>query len=62
VQIPNLPESARLDGGVVEAPNLLTVIPLVEEREMIHILDDRAKSGKHADATVLDLSLASPGN
>jgi hypothetical protein len=60
--MPDLPESAGLDSGVVEAPNLLAVVPLVEEGEMVHILDDGAKSGKHANAAVLDLSLTSPGN
>jgi hypothetical protein len=58
----DLPEGSRLDGSIVEAPHLLAVVPLVEEREVIHVLNNRSKGGKHADAAVLDLSLTSPHN
>eukprot|EP00961_Rhodomonas_salina_P255560 3453846-Rhodomonas_salina.1 len=56
----HLPHRARLDGGLVKAPHLLALVPLVHEREGVDILHDGAKRGKHADAAVLDLSLAGP--
>ncbi len=56
-----LPESTGLDGSIVETPHLLTLIPLVHEGESVQVLNNRAKSSKHADATVLHLSLTGPG-
>ena len=58
----HLPESAGLDRGVVEAPDLLTVVPLIEEGEVIHVLYDGPESRKHANASVLHLCLTSPSN
>eukprot|EP00960_Hanusia_phi_P070638 767354-Hanusia_phi.AAC.2 len=56
----NLPEGARLDGGVVEPPHLLALVPLVHEGKVVEVLDDGAGGGEHADTSVLDLSLAGP--
>jgi hypothetical protein len=56
----HLPEGAGLDGGLVEAPHLLALIPLAHEGEGVKVLHDGAGGGEHADAAVLDLSLAGP--
>ena len=58
----HLPEGAGLDGGLVEAPHLLALVPLAHEGEGVQVLHDGAGGGEHAHAAVLDLGVAEPGD
>jgi hypothetical protein len=46
-----LPQSARLDGGVVEAPHFLAIVPLIEKLEVVEVLHNCAGGGKAGQAS-----------
>jgi hypothetical protein len=43
-----LPQRARLDGGVVEAPHFLAIVPLIEKLEVVEVLLHNCAGGGKA--------------